>query len=339
MNMPRAMNNWRRVALVSIVVGSGAVGCIANGDDSTGSEEIQAKERAVCEALTAEPVELGACGDLSSDDALNRLVSMAGEDVGLQRCATKHPDQVERDRIEAEVTERGHAHNFAGNSNATGGVINVYVHVITNGSTGDVSDQDIASQINVLNAAYASTNWQFSLLAGATNRTSNASWYTAQPGTTAETEMKTALRQGTADDLNIYLNNMGGGLLGWATFPADYARRPLMDGVVVLSASLPGGSAAPYNLGDTATHEIGHWMGLYHTFQGGCNGKGDYVDDTAAEKSAAFGCPAGRDSCSKAGVDPITNFMDYTDDGCMDRFTTGQDARMDAQFTTYRFGK
>ena len=222
----------------------------------------------------------------------------------------------------------------------TGGVINVYFHVIRRGTgtaNGDVPQSQITQQISVLNAAYAAWGWSFNLVS--TDRTTNATWYTMSPGSSAERAAKTALRRGTADDLNIYSANPGGGLLGWATFPSSYNSNSIDDGVVVLFSSLPGGSATPYNLGDTGTHEVGHWMGLYHTFQGGCSTTNDRVSDTPAERSPAFGCPVGRNTCPAAGSDPIRNFMDYTDDSCMNTFTAGQDSRMDAQFTTYRFNR
>jgi len=264
------------------------------------------------------------------------------------RCSTKRPTEEEAEEMEGLLKAALAGGGNAGNkstpgvtANITQGTINVYWHVINKGSgtaNGDIPESQITSQMNVLNAAFASTGWSFSLVS--TDRTTNATWYTAGPGTQAEAAMKTALRQGTADDLNIYSSNPGGGLLGWATFPSSYARKPKQDGVVILYSSLPGGSASPYNLGDTATHEVGHWMGLYHTFQGGCTGKGDYVSDTAAEKSAAYGCPMGRDTCPRAaGEDPITNFMDYTDDSCMNGFSAGQDTRIDTMFSNYRFGK
>jgi hypothetical protein len=269
------------------------------------------------------------------------------KDRVVERNCPVKPSKEEIDAMEADFQVRKAFSDSDVATNATGGTISVYFHVINKGSgiaNGDISDAMITEQMNVLNDAYAPWGWSFVLTA--VDRTTNATWYTAGYNTTAETNMKNALRRGTADDLNIYTNNMGGGLLGWATFPSSYASNPKKDGVVILFSSLPGGNAVPYNEGDTATHEVGHWMGLYHTFQGGCarsaTSGGDLVADTPAERSPAYGCPNNRDSCAGPklpGLDPITNFMDYTDDSCMFEFSAGQDTRMDAQFTAYRFGK
>ena len=213
-------------------------------------------------------------------------------------------------------------------------MIDVHFHVVNKGTgvkNGDVSDEMIDKQIEVLNDAYKGTGYSFRLKT--VDRTTNKQWYTAEPDTSAERQMKEALHQGEADDLNIYTTNPGDGLLGWATFPFWQKEDPKMDGVVLLASSLPGGSGAPFNEGDTATHEVGHWMGLFHTFQQ----PGDEVDDTPAHPPPNYGKPPeSTDTDPRSpGNDPVHNYMNYTDDDWMWEFTPGQDARMDAQWELF----
>jgi len=270
-------------------------------------------------------------------------ISAGAAEFLSHRCMTVEPSAEQRDLINADLTRflnNRIKHGLPINRDPGSVEIPVWVHVINDGSgiaNGDIPDAQILAQISVLNAAYSSTPFNFTL-AGVT-RTTNSRWYTMSPQSLAERQAKAALHTGGPETLNLYTANPGGGLLGWATFPYDYEDSPEMDGVVVLFSSLPAGSAEPYNEGDTGTHEIGHWLGLYHTFQGGCSVSGDLVDDTPAERSPAYGCPVGRDSCRAAlypGDDPITNFMDYVDDYCMTEFTSDQVARMDEMHLEYR---
>ncbi|KAH7098099.1 metalloprotease [Auriculariales sp. MPI-PUGE-AT-0066] len=232
-------------------------------------------------------------------------------------------------------------------------VVPVYFHVIIGeGGAGNLTDEAVHSQIDVINKAYKKTGVSFSLVE--INRRQNASWYNIVEDTDKrQIEMKTALRKGGREAMNVYTISLGyddgtGGLLGYATLPQDYKAGPngthFDDGVVILYASLPGGSAAPYNLGHTLTHEAGHWVGLYHTFEGGCsedaiNG-GDQVFDTAAEGAPTFDCPPkGQepDSCKKLpGKDNVHNYLNYAIDSCMTEFTFGQAIRMQAMLRIYR---
>lgn len=255
------------------------------------------------------------------------------------RCGTKQPGDEEISQIERTVAR--------GQKGKTSAVVPVWVHVINRGAgfdNGDLSDNMIREQMRVLNEGFngrsggANSGFAFDLV-GVT-RTTNPVWF-EQMATDFDVEMeaKTALRRGDNSTLNIYTID-GGPYLGWAYFPSilttSYA---VLDGVVLDWRSLPGGTFAIYSEGDTATHEVGHWLALYHTFDGRCGKNGDYVADTPAEFSPAFRCPVGRDSCSgpaHPGLDPITNFMDYSQDSCMYEFTPGQAERMQAAWAGFR---
>jgi hypothetical protein len=108
------------------------------------------------------------------------------------------------------------------------------------------------------------------------------------------------------------------------------------NGVVINEETMPGGDGFPWNLGYNLVHQVGHWLGLYHTFQNGCSDPGDYVSDAAPEAEAAYECIYGRDTCRGGGLDPITNYMDFTEDSCLTGFTTQQRLRMVAVWNRYR---
>ena len=264
--------------------------------------------------------------------------------IGMTRCATVDPGLVEQQAADSAAADLTLLRARGGKTQ-----VPVYFHIITNSAgEGDVSDL-VPAQMDVLNAAYARAGFKFNLVA--IEVTENDAWYSAGIDSPEEKQMKRALRQGDAGTLNVYTGINDGSLLGWATFPSSYKGHPLMDGIVVLDISLPGGGLEipvdpadepdgiiNYSVGDTLTHETGHWVGLFHTFQGGCTKKNDRIDDTPAEAEPQFFC-VDRDSCTGKkfpGTDPIHNFMDYVDDDCMDQFTTDQEERMNQQFEAFR---
>jgi Pregnancy-associated plasma protein-A len=220
----------------------------------------------------------------------------------------------------------------------------VHFHVVTpDGVTGNVTLGQITAQISAMNAGFSGaeggvdTGFRFAL--ASVDRTVNADWYFAGPTTSGERAMKRALKKGGAGELNYY-STTAGAYLGWAYFPNIVENATsYLDGIVVDWESMPRTStryAGQYDLGKTGTHEAGHWINLHHTFNGGCNRWGDYVDDTPAQSIATFGCPEGQDSCKEPGLDPIHNYMDYSFDSCYNQFTAGQAARMQDAWLHWR---
>ncbi|KAF3914742.1 Ulilysin [Arthrobotrys entomopaga] len=200
-----------------------------------------------------------------------------------------------------------------------------------------------------MNDNYRSTGIQFDLKE--ITRTVNKTWSSfdflnqTAADKAAEVAMKGALRKGGYHALNIYFRDIDPGMGGIATFPEDIGNDPknpklILDGIQIHWRFVPGdpNPSERYNKGITAVHEVGHWFGLLHTFEGGCNGS-DFVDDTPAQDIGTDGCPVGKDSCPGAqypGLDAIHNFMDTSDDACMQSFTPGQVARMYSLWDKFR---
>jgi len=219
-------------------------------------------------------------------------------------------------------------------------VIPVYWHVIyTSSGEGRVSEANIAAQMDVLNEDFGAvfdTTIEFQLVD--ITYTQNDDWFSDDPDD--EYAYKEALRQDTSKYLNIYTNDAAG-YLGYAYFPQSSAGG-LLDGVVmrhdvVGGRNLPGAGA--YNQGRTLVHEVGHYLGLHHTFEGRggeCENSftsGDFIVDTNPHNTPDYGTQA---SSVCGGTTPIENFMNYSDDAAMDRFTEQQSNRMVCGLLNYR---
>lgn len=221
--------------------------------------------------------------------------------------------------------------------------VNTYLHLLTTTAAAGTLTQTMATaQVAALNTAYNPIGITFNLINVST--TVNDSWAIAD-GTAME-DLKKALRVGTYKDLNLYFHSdFTGGILGTCTLPSQVTAQTLpaeyyTDGCNINANTMPGGSMTGYNMGMTAVHETGHWLGLLHTFEGySCDGDGDLISDTPMQSTSTDGCPAKppKDSCpTKTGVDPIHNYMDYSSDACYSQFTPGQVARIQTLWSTYR---
>lgn len=256
----------------------------------------------------------------------------------LYRCGTAAPTPSEKIQVGRVIAAlRAHRVTFRGKL-----VIPIRFHIIHDGARGYLPDRRLKAQVALLNGACAPAGIAFRIADARLHE--NDAWFYHEPGSHAETEMKTELGKDTARSLNIYIAEPGG-VLGYATFPWRYAASPERDGVVLHHASLPDAARRaldqpfPFDLGMTAVHQIGHWAGLFHTFEGGCEAPGDDVADTAYEEKPASGCPLNQPSSCQGemGFNPVENYMDYSDDACMKLFTPLQYRRIRDMLGYYRY--
>jgi len=255
-------------------------------------------------------------------------------------------------QLRARLLERSRSHPADAASSMSARVgpvlrVPVHVHVIGGTHSAGVSRKRVLRQLTVLNAAYDggqsadNSPTHFAFYLASFQRVRNDSWRYATIGSQAERTMRRRLHIGGRQDLNVYIAKPpapapGQVLLGFSTEPWQYSGHPKQDGVTLNEGSLPGGRLKGYNLGDTAVHEIGHWLGMLHPFDGRCTEPNDGVADTPEEAKPSYSCDETKNTCASPGLDPVHNFMDYAPDACMDMFTPDQATRMTDEWLAYR---
>jgi len=304
------------------------------------------------------------------DSEQNNLDSHSHQHIHSHKCGYTGPSHDQTKQIQNDLQEyrqmMGGKEGLSASKRETI-TVQTYFHVLsTENGTGELNDTVIEKQMEVLNDAFRGVTSSYGECGGLFEykdmpsspfvfnlteviRTADDE---AFDGMSDESFVRRAdLRRGTCSDLNIFSGNAD--LLGFAYFPANCQFDIGIDMVFINYRTVPDGSFDFFNEGDTLVHEVGHWLGLEHTFYKGCNlfnmelsfgfrcrngeNAGDFISDTPAQSSASFGCQIGRDSCPRqAGDDPIHNFMDYSDDCCMYTFTDEQIERMVLQAGLYR---
>jgi hypothetical protein len=273
----------------------------------------------------------------------------AAMDVLMEQINQDPERQAALDAIETHT--QNYISQNSGSSRAAIITIPVVVHVVYNTSTENISDAQVLSQIQILNEDFRRTNsdadgtWsqaadteiEFCLATvdpSGNSTTGITRTFTSRTSFGTNDDMKRNSTGGkdawpAGDYLNMWVCDISGGILGYAQFPGGPAAT---DGVVMDYQYFGniGTATAPFDLGRTATHEVGHWLNLRHIWGDGPCGTDDFVSDTPTSDNPNYGCAVGHVSCSS--TDMVQNYMDYSDDGCMNLFTAGQTARMRALF-------
>lgn len=274
-----------------------------------------------------------------------------------ERLIQEHPEIIQNQLEIESFTQNVIANGL--NENKAVITIPVVFHILYNTSSQNISEAQILTQLNVLNNDYRKLNSDISSVPSTfTSVTAdceiNFCLATVDPNGNATTgiirkstsvssfsdndAMKSSSQGGSdawpsTSYLNIWVCNLGSGLLGYAQFPGGPAAT---DGVVInyTAFGTTGTAQSPFNKGRTATHEVGHWLNLRHIWGDATCGN-DYVSDTPVHNTSNYGCPSHpkSNSCG-TNAELFMNYMDYTDDACMYMFTSGQKSRMQALFAS-----